>query len=133
MRSISHICIRCHNVEIIVVEDGTLDVRDGVHMITVATNQAPSRKLVVEKFEHEPCALDFHLPHRSFRDSVHDVHQWLADVIMSSQARQAISQIVGLPEHKNHRLPSQQALSPQTCTRDSGHLWYGQVHVTLED
>ena len=58
-------------------------------------NQAPPRKLVVEKFEHEPCAVVFTGLTRSFRDSVHGVHKWLADVIMSSQALQATPQIVG--------------------------------------
>ena len=80
---------------------------------------------------------DFHWPHRSFRDSVHGVRKWLADVIMSSQALQGnpkfVEFIPSAPGHKIHRLSRQQAQSPSSCKRDSGHLWFGQVHAILED
>ena len=98
-------------------------------MLTVAMSQAPSRKLVVGKFPTRAMYLNFHWPHRSLCDSVHGDREWLADVIKSSQALQATPQIVewkpSAPGHKNHRFSSQQAQSPSTCRRDSGHLWYG--------
>ena len=81
-------------------------------MLTVAMNQAHSGHSWSKNLNTSHVTKDSQWPHRSFRDAVHGVRKWLADVTLSFQALQATPQVAGIYTHfaRGHkirnRLPS---------------------------